>query len=340
MALTKRHWQLGEQVRHESTNLTEPSWVEAEEPSLGAVATFSGNFTGTHDFSVTDSWTLNCYTNGMDGLYNRGYPSILVTFSNPVELEIHMWGAGGGVGEYGDESGGGMGGASGYSGGTYTFQSGTNYYFRVGGGGMNGDWVDQNSNSSNSTLNGSNTGGGSTGNASWTAGQAGGFSGIFVGGQSHSHALIIAGGGGGGAGDNDNAGAGGGTNAQNGANGAYGGDGGTQTAGGPGGYSGVAGSAGGALYGGYSSYGGSGGGGYYGGGGGSSGSNGGCGGGGSGYVGGSGLTNTTTSTGSYYSVANTGSSHYYSPCGDSGNPNSTSYSGQGKGGLLKLIYNG
>lgn len=325
-----------EQVEHQSVN---SNWPSASEPSLAPIATFSGDYTGTHDFSATASWTLNAYTNGYGGTTNKGYPSILVTFDNTCEMEIHMWGAGGGVGEYGDESGGGMGGAAGYAGGTYTFQTSTNYYFRVGGGGMNGDWVDDNNNGSNQQLYAYQTGGRHTGIASWTSGQGGGFTGIFTPTISHSNAIIIAGGGGGGAGDSDDGGAGGGTNAQDGEGGAYSGDGGTQTAGGAGGYSGSSGQQGGALYGGYSQYGASGGGGYYGGGGGSSGSNGGSGGGGSSYIGGSGLTNATTIGGSYYSVANTGSSHYYSPCGDSGTANSTAMSGQGKGGLLKLIFN-
>lgn len=109
-------------------------------------------------------------------------------------VEIKVWGAGGGYGDY-SGTGGENGGPGGYATATFNINPGTTLSIFVGQGG------------SNYTSGGDKLGGNAAGNGSGPSegGKGGGFTGVFVGSQtwaglssiSGSNALIIAGSGGG-----------------------------------------------------------------------------------------------------------------------------------------------
>lgn len=153
-------------------------------------------------------------------------------------VEIKVWGAGGGYGDY-QSTNGENGGPGGYATATFSINPGTTLSIFVGqGGGNNTD-----GGNANGGVGGTNGAGPSEG------GRGGGFTGVFVGSHtwanleaasiSSSNALIVAGSGGGASyySDGEGGGYGGGTTGSNGMNrvssGGYtGGSGGTATAGG------------------------------------------------------------------------------------------------------------
>lgn len=230
-------------------------------------------------------------TSFVDGKINLATSGVYdVTVATATPMFFKVWGAGGG-----GSSASNSGGRGGYAEGFITLQPNTTYKVVVGGPGQTGNW--------NLGVAGGSPGGGGlcgrTNSGTAWRGSGGGYSGIFVGTETHANSLLIAGGGGGGA-DPANAagGNGGGTTGGTGpqpANGGPGG-GGTQTQGGAAGTTGAnysaGNTAGSALTGGKgattltTTYSGAGGGGGYYGGGGGGGNNtaGGNGGGGSGYL--------------------------------------------------------
>jgi hypothetical protein len=231
--------------------------------------TFTGNATDSAELAIDDTISLNAAAAGM------GYHSTSFTVGQPMIMEMHLWGAGGGGTKRSSNYTGGYGG---YSTGRYTFVPGVEYQVVVGGGGEGGS-QDPSSNTAYGALA---TGGGaneqSTG-SEFDGGAGGGYTGVFISEVSQASALIIAGGGGGGSGDIGTGGAGGGLNGGNGSNGGRAGLGGSQTAGGSG-----SGGPGSALQGGTGlGVGAGGGGGYFGGAGGIN-SGPGAGGGGSGFI--------------------------------------------------------
>lgn len=226
-------------------------------------------------------------TSFVDGKINLATSGVYdVTVATATPMFFKVWGAGGG-----SSSSSNSGGRGGYAEGFITLQPNTTYKVVVGGPGQTGNW-------NLGVAGGSPGGGGLCGRAnsgtSWR-GSGGGYSGVFVGTETHANSLLIAGGGGGGASAGGN---GGGTTGGAGSadgNGG-GGGGGTQTAGGARGTTGAnyasGNTAGSALTGGIGGFaintnysGAGGGGGYYGGGGGGGNNTaGGSGGGGSGYL--------------------------------------------------------
>jgi hypothetical protein len=218
------------------------------------------------------------FVDGKINLATSGVYNLSAGTARPMFFKV--WGAGGGSSGLGGSNSGGRGG---YAEGFIQLQPNTTYKIVVGGPGQTGT-------TAGGAAGGSPGGGGS---APGARGSGGGYSGVFLGTETHANSLLIAGGAGGGVGPNNTAGGnGGGTTGGSGPNNGFGssGDGGTQTAGGlgPGGAGGSSGITGSALTGAPGSGSGGGGGGYYGGGSGSAGAfntpAGGNGGGGSGYL--------------------------------------------------------
>ena len=202
--------------------------------------------------------------NLLEGSFSGFEPGVeytIMSLAGDVTVDIAMWGAGGGNGQYGN---GANGGGGGMSEGVVVLEWNQPYTLIVGTGGQAGTV-----NHGTGGLGGIPGGGfGTVGDAAGAGG--GGYTGLFLGSIEHENSIMIAGGGGGATdySGGGNAGAGGGTNGQDSTAGSKGG---TQTAGG----TGTSGADGSALQGGNgdqngnlntgSADGGGGGGGYYGG---------------------------------------------------------------------------
>jgi len=226
--------------------------------SLGGISSMAMGRTGGFTPAI---FTIGATTFNLGGgdVYNFTDQTLrTATMQNTGSMRVKMWGGGGGGGQY--SSGGG-----GNSSGIITFETGTQFTIRTGGGG---------------NRNGGTPGGGNGGGES-NRGGGGGYSGIFINSVAFANTVMLAGGGGGsgnGAQTPFNVfpgGAGGGTNGQGGTA--------TKTGGGSQSAGGVGNSAGSQLQGGSGLVGG--GAGYYGGGaGGDEGTYAPAGGGGSGYI--------------------------------------------------------
>lgn len=208
----------------------------------------SGSFSISPSYSGKSVWDFDA-----DGSINITSGDYTITSLTPYNINVKIWGGGGGQVS-------GAGGGGGYSQGQLSGGVGDVYLLK------------------------SNFGAGPVGSGAPAAGNGAGAYGIFTSSFTHPNSLIIAGGGGGGSNDTADGGGGGGTTGGDSSNfPTRGGGGGTQIAGGAGAQGGSPGSA---LQGGAGAQnpsGAGGGGGYYGGGGGGSPGPGG-GGGGSGYV--------------------------------------------------------
>jgi hypothetical protein len=240
------------------------------------------------------------YDLGNGDVYNFADDTLrTATMQNTGFMLVKMWGGGGGGGSL-------YGGPGGFSSGMITFETGTVFTIRSGGGGQTGN------------NSGGSPGGGNTFSAFSGRGAGAGYSGIFISSVAFANAVMIAGGGGGSgnpaSGNYYFGGQGGGVNGGAGAGGTNGG---SQIEGGTGGTGGVAGSQ---LQGGSGALTGGGGGYYGGGGGGDRGSFAPGGGGGSGFINSPFVTNGVTSV----STSETGVP-----------PNSTDpiRSGSGQGGI-------
>ena len=187
------------------------------------------------------------YNLGSGDVYNFADTTLrTATMQNTGSMLVKMWGGGGGGGSL-------YGGPGGFASGMITFESGTVFTIRSGGGGNSGG---------PGTV--ASVPGGGTSDGNGDRGSGGGYSGIFVSSVAFANAVMLAGGGGGSG--NPSTGTlyyGGSGGGENGGAAAGGTDGGSQADGGAGGTNGDDGSQ---LQGGSSLTGG--GGGYYGGGGG------------------------------------------------------------------------
>ena len=165
------------------------------------------------------------YVDGKISLPTGGVYDLTVAYTTPIMFKI--WGAGGGSSQSANS-----GGRGGYTEGLIWLQAGTTYKVVVGGPGQTG--YGYTGATANGVAGGSPGGGGLCGrSANGTAwrGSGGGYSGVFVGTETHANSLLIAGGGGGGAEAGGNGGGTTGGTGPNSGNGAAGG-GGTQTEGG------------------------------------------------------------------------------------------------------------
>lgn len=164
--------------------------------SGGQVGTGASSPVTVSGLTNGQSYTFTVYANNAYGPGDVSAASNSVTPSAGKTVEIKVWGAGGGYGNYGSTSGE-NGGPGGYATATFTIVNGTTLSIFVGQGGGNYQ--------TGGDPNGGNASTGGGGSSS--GGKGGGFTGVFTGSQtwadlqsasiSSSKALIIAGSGGG-----------------------------------------------------------------------------------------------------------------------------------------------
>ena len=119
------------------------------------------------------------YNLGSGDVYNFADTTLrTATMQNTGSMLVKMWGGGGGGGSL-------YGGAGGFTSGMITFESGTVFTIRSGGGGQTGG------------ATGGVPGGGDTSGAFSGRGSGAGYSGIFISSVAFANAVMLAGGGGG-----------------------------------------------------------------------------------------------------------------------------------------------